>query len=180
MKDLGISGSEENTSEWSESLPSVESLLSGFKIPLEINRGVQKLILDYTLGAAIIGLISESLVGDIDLLVLALINLKMVVDIWLRWGKPKRNKIQMIVVIICAFLVAFASAFLVRLIFYLIGLVIPLIIVLNSGLGHATLTWVFGRATNQFFLNVTQANSSTLKQLLKAHQTYCKKTTLGH
>jgi uncharacterized protein (DUF697 family) len=174
MKDLERSGSEENTSEWSKSLPSVELIVSGFKIPLEINRKVQKLILDYTLGAAIIGLIPESLVGNIDLLVLALINLKMVVDIWLRWGKPKGKKIQAIAVILCAFLVAFASAFLVRLIFSLIGLVIPLIIVLNSGVGHATLTWVFGRATNQFFLNATQANSSTLKQLLKAYQTYCK------
>jgi hypothetical protein len=104
----------------------------------------------------------------------------MIVDIWLRWGKPKRNKIEMLVVILFALLVAFASAFVVRLIFSLIGLVIPLIIVLNSGVGHATLTWVFGRATNQFFLNATQANSSTLKQLLKAHQTYYKQRTLGH
>jgi uncharacterized protein (DUF697 family) len=180
MKDLDIPGFEHNTNEWSESLPSVESLVSGCKIPLEINRGVQKLILDYTLGAAILGLIPDSLTGNIDLLILALIDLKMIVDIWLRWGKPKRNKIEMLVVILFALLVAFASAFVVRLIFSLIGLVIPLIIVLNSGVGHATLTWVFGRATNQFFLNATQANSSTLKQLLKAHQTYYKQRTLGH
>ena len=173
MTDWDISSSEENTSEWSESLPFAESIMPGFKIPLEINRGVQKLIIDYTLGAAIIGLIPV-LVGKMDLFVLALINLKMVLDIWFSWGKPKAKRIQMIIVILLAFLGALATAFLARLIFSLIGLVIPLIIVLNGAVGHATLTWSFGRATNQFYLNSTQANSATLKRLLKVHQKYRK------
>ena len=104
MTDWDLSGSEENTSEWSELLPSAESIIQGFKIPLEINRGVQKLIIDYTLGAAIIGLIPASLSGKMGLFVLGLINLKMVLDIWCCWGKPKEKRIQMIIVILFAFL----------------------------------------------------------------------------
>ena len=181
--DWDISDSAENISDSSESLPSVESMMPGFKIPLEINRRVQKLILDYTIGAGIVGLIPGAGVKKIGLLAflaLILINLKMVFDIWLRWGKPKENRIRMILVILLTFFGAFAGSIMVRLIFSFIGLVIPLIIVLNRAVGHGTFTWIFGRATNQFFLNTTQANSLTLKKLLKPCQIYNKQRNLRH
>ncbi len=177
MNHQDAEASKEIITELLETSSSFESIMPGFKILLEINRGVRKLILDYTLLAAIIGLIPVSLAEKIGLLVLVLLNLKMVLDIRLRWGKPKGKSIQMMVFVLLAFFAAFATAILVRLIFSLIGLVIPLIIVLNGAVGHATLTWVFGSTTNQFFLNATQANSSTLKQLLKIHQTYKKNTS---
>ena len=153
--------------------------MPGFNAVLKINHAVQSLILDYTLAAAILGLIStiSNWYRVLYFLALALLNLKMMRDIGARWGNPKSQDAFAILSSLFGVLGAFAIAVMARLIVSAIGLLVPLIIVLNKAVGYATLTWALGRATNQFYLSAKRVNSKTVKQLLEIHQTHQKQSS---
>lgn len=178
MTDQDAPNSEEISTQWQEVSPSVESVMPGFNLILKINHGVRALILDYTLAAAIIGLIpiySSKWADVLGFVALGLLNLKMMRDIGVRWGQLKGQDAFAITSSFLSVLGAFGIAIILRLIVSTIGLFIPLIIVLNRAVGHATLTWALGRAANQFYLSTKRINSSTLEQVLQIHKTDQKK-----
>ena len=153
------------------------SIAPGFNTVLKINHTVRSLILDYALAAAILGLIATigQWLGLYSFLALTLLNLKMMRDIGVRWGRPKGQDAFAIFSSLVSVLGAFAIAIMVRLLFSVIGLFIPLIIVFNRAVGYATLTWALGRATNQFYLSSKRVDSTTLKQMLQIHRNLQKK-----
>ena len=153
--------------------PSTASVLPGFNTILKINHKVRGLILDYALAAAILGLIpsyGSKWIGGLNVLALGLLNLKMIRDIRVRWGNPKRQDTFAILTSLLSVVGAFALAIMARLIFSTVGLFIPLIVVWNGAVGHAVLTWSLGQTANQFYLSTQQVNESTLKQMLLNHQ----------
>lgn len=91
------------------------------------------------------------------------------------WGNPKGQGAFAIASSLFSVLGAFAIAIMARLIVSVVGLFIPLIIILSRAVGHATLTWALGRATNQFFLSTQRVNASTLKQAIQIQQRDQKK-----
>lgn len=161
---------------------SVETIVPGCEMILKINREVKDLILNYTLWAAILGAFASNYLrlDNYTLPILALINLKMVLDIGTCWGRPEKKRLwaissatalSAIVILFLLFLFALATALIVRSIFTIVGLFIPFVIVLNGTIGHSSLTYVMGKVTNQFYLNSLKAEPETLQRLLTLHQT---------
>lgn len=153
--------------------PEPQSVLPGFNTVLKINHQVRALILDYTLAAAILGLIpsqGSKWMGGLNLLLLGLLNLKMMHDIRVRWGQPKGQDAFTILVSLLRVVGAFAIAIMTRLLISTVGLFIPLIVVWNGAVGHAMLTWSLGQTANLFYLSPKHINESTLKQMLQSHQ----------
>lgn len=66
-----------------------------------------------------------------------------------------------------SFLGSFIIAILVRGLFSILSLFVPVIVALNASVGHALLTWLFGRATNQLYLSAKKIDSQTLEEILK-------------
>ncbi|MDJ0589704.1 MAG: hypothetical protein QNJ72_06860 [Pleurocapsa sp. MO_226.B13] len=157
----------------SDTAKSIETILPGCELILEINREVRDLIFNYTLWAAILGAFASNYLylDRFSLPVLALIDLKMVLDIGTCWGRPEKKRLWAIAILFLLFLFALATALIVRFIFTIIGLFIPFIIVLNGTIGHGSLTFVMGKVANQFYLNSLKADPATLQRLLDLHQT---------
>lgn len=151
----------------------VETIAPGCELILDINREVKNLILNYTLWAAILGAFASNYLrlDNYTLPVLALINLKMVLDIGTLWGRPEKKRLWATAILFLLFLFALATALIVRSIFTIVGLFIPFIIVLNGTIGHGSLTYVMGKVANQFYLNSLKADPETLKRLLSLRQT---------
>ena len=148
----------------------VESIMPGFNTVLKINHAVRRLIFDYSLIAAILGLFrfNNNEVGDIlNFLILLLLNLAMIIHISHYWRTFKDRKVITITNLIFSFLGSFIIAVLVRGLFSVVSLFIPIIIILNASVGHALLTWLFGRATNQLYLSAKKIDSQTLSEILK-------------
>ena len=157
-----------------ETTREIETIQPGCELILEINRQVKDLILNYTLWAAILGTFASNYrhLDNYTLPLLALINLKMVLDIGRLWGRPEKKRLWAIAFLFLLFLFALATALIVRSIFTIIGLFIPFIIILNGTIGHGSLTYVMGKVTNQFYLNFLKAEPETLQRLLTLHQTH--------
>ena len=153
---------------------SVETIKPGCQLILDINQKVKDIILNYTLWAAILGTFASNYrhLDNYTLPLLALINLKMVLDIGTLWGRPEKKRLWAIAILFLLFLFALATALVVRSIFTIIGLFIPFIIILNGTIGHGSLTYVMGKVTNQFYLNFLKAEPETLQRLLTLHQTH--------
>lgn len=164
--------SEENELKNSENPPLVESIMPGFNTVLKINHAVRNLILEYTLVAAILGLFRfNNDVGDVlNFLSLLLLNLVMAIHIGRYWRTFKGRKVIAITNLCLSFLGALTIAVLVRGLFSIISILIPLIIVLNASVGHAFLTWLFGKATNQLYLSTKEVDRQTLQKILKNQQ----------
>ncbi len=153
----------------SENLPPTESIMPGFNTVLKINHAVRRLILDYALIAAILGLFRFN--NDLgDLLVfftLLLLNLVMAIHIGYYWKTFKNKKLITIINLSMSFLGSFIIAILVRALFSILSIFIPLMVVVNASVGHALLTWLFGRATNQLYLSAKKIDRQTLEEILK-------------
>lgn len=178
MTSQHASDSEEIATQGQELPSSVESVMPGFNAVLKINHRVRSLIGDYTLAAAILGSIptyGSKWFDALGILALGLLNLKMIRDIGVHWGKPKGQDAFALASSLLGVLSAFAIAIMARLIISIIGLFIPLIVALNGAVGHATLTWALGRAANQFYLSTKRVNSSTLKRVLQFQQNHQNK-----
>ena len=147
----------------------IESIMPGFNTALKINHAVRKLIFDYALVAAIIGLFrfDDYAIGNIlNFVSLLLLNLAMVIHINRYWRTFKNRKIITITSLILGFISSFIIAVLIRSMFSVLSLFIPVAIVLNASVGHALLTWLFGRATNQLYLSTKKIDKQTLSEIL--------------
>ena len=147
----------------------VESIMPGFNTVLKLNHAVRRLIFDYALIAAILGLFRfHNAVGSVLILLsLLLLNLVMAIHISRYWRTFKDKKLVTITNLSLSFLSSFVLAILVRGLFSILSLFIPLFVVLNASVGHAFLTWLFGRATNQLYLSAKRIERQTLEEILK-------------
>ncbi len=169
MNEHSFSDSKINKPLEPQSLTQVESIMLGFNTVLQLNHAVRRLIFDYALIAAILGLFRfYNDVGDVlNFLTLLLLNLVMAIHISRYWRTFKNKKLVTITNLSLSFLSSLASAILVRGLFSILSLFIPLFVVLNASVGHALLTWLFGRATNQLYLSAKRIERKTLEEILK-------------
>ena len=114
-------------------------------------RQVRDLILDYALGASILGLIPISGLFTVKLLVAAALILKMMWDIGKLWGFRKGQDLLAIAGSFFGGLGALAMAFGAWLTMFGIGLFVPYIKSLALAAALFTLTWSMGQATKQFY-----------------------------
>ena len=91
----------------------------------------------------------------------------MAIHISRHWRTFKDKKLVTITHLSLSFLSSFTLAILVRGLFSILSIFIPLMIVLNASVGHATLTLLFGRATNQLYLSAKRIDRQTLEEILK-------------
>ena len=147
----------------------VESIMPGFNTVLKLNHAVRRLIFDYALIAAILGLFRfYNRVGSVLIfLTLLLLNLVMAIHISRHWRTFKDKKLVTITHLSLSFLSSFTIAILVRGLFSILSIFIPLMIVLNASVGHAILTLLFGNAVNQLYLSAKRIDRQTLEEILK-------------
>ncbi|HEY9600713.1 MAG TPA: hypothetical protein V6C85_03825 [Allocoleopsis sp.] len=112
---------------------------------------VRDLILDYALGASILGLIPIRGLFTVKLLVTAGLILKMIWDIGKLWGFRKGQDCLAIAGSFFGGLGALAMAFTAWLTMFGVGLFVPYIKSLALAAALFTLTWSLGQATKQFY-----------------------------
>lgn len=155
-----------------------EAQLLGMNQLLKLNRDIRSLIFDFVLATSIVGLfpVHTSLWGYSRLadvlsnLLLALLNLIMIRKIGKLWGYPKGQDAVAIVGSILGVFGAFCAAILARLAVLALGLLFPWVIVFNSAVAFALLTWLLGRLTHQFYLSTKQIDLLTWQKVIKANQ----------
>ena len=151
-----------------QTLTQIESIMPGFNTVLQINYTVRRLIFDYALIAAILGLFRFYNLGSVlNFLTLLLLNLVMAIHISRHWRTFKDKKLVTITNLSLSFLSSFVLAILVRGLFSILSIFIPLFVVLNASVGHSILTLLFGRITNQLYLSAKRIDRQTLEEILK-------------
>lgn len=118
---------------------------------IQRNRRIRNLILDYAMGAALIGLNPIRGTLTLTLLVVAVLILKMMWDIGYEWGYTKGQDPLAIAGNVFGFLGAFALAFMAWVTIFCFGLFVSLFSGFAISAALFTLTWTLGQVTNQFY-----------------------------
>lgn len=117
------------------------------------HRQIRNLILDYAMGAALIGLNPIRGTLTLTLLVVGILILKMIRDIGYSWRYTKGQDPLAIAGNLFGFLGAFALAFMAWVTIFCFGLFMPLFSGFAICVALFTLTWTLGQVTNQFYAN---------------------------
>ncbi len=152
-----------------QTLTQIEYIMPGFNKVLQINYTVRRLIFDYALIAAILGLFrfNNDVLDLLIFLTLLLLNLVMAIHISRHWRTFKDKKLVTITNLSLSFLSSLVIAILVRGLFSILSIFIPLFVVLNASVGHSILTLLFGRITNQLYVSAKRIDRQTLEEILK-------------
>ena len=118
---------------------------------IQRQRQIRNLILDYAIGAALIGLNPFRGTLTLTLLVVGVLILKMIWDIGSKWGYTKGQDPLAIAGNIFGFLGAFALTFMAWVTIFCFGLFVPLLSGFAMSAAWFTLTWTLGQVTNQFY-----------------------------
>ncbi|RZM82935.1 hypothetical protein [Leptolyngbya iicbica] len=143
-----------------------DSALSGMASLIGREGEIRRMIFDYAMGAAIVGLVPLTGGGTLEIklvIVLALI-LKMTWDIRQRWGQPQGQ--GMLVTMGSAFGILWAgvAGLIVWGIMIGLGVVVPYADAFAKAAGFATATWLVGQAVNQFYASPKRPDFSALKR----------------
>lgn len=144
----------------------INSTLAGIAYLVGREGDVRRLIFDYSLGAAIVGLIPLTGGGtlEIKLIIVLLLVLKMIWDIRQLWGKPRGQDALAVIGNIFGVIGAILAGFLAWATVIGLGVVIPYAGAFAKAAGFATATWVVGQATNQFYTSQKRPDLSALKR----------------
>jgi uncharacterized protein (DUF697 family) len=144
----------------------MNSALAGMAYLIGREGDVRRLIFDYSLGAAIVGLIPLTGGGtlEVKLIVVLLLVLKMIWDIRKLWGRPRGQDVLAIIGNVFGFIGAALAGFLAWATFIGLGVIIPYAGAFAKAAGFATATWVVGQATNQFYTSQKRPDLTALKR----------------
>lgn len=142
------------------------SALAGMAAMISREGDIRRLIFDYCLGAAIVGLVPLRGGGvlEIKFLVLLLLILKMIWDIRRLWGKPRGQDVLAIVGNVFGFLAAVVVGFLAWATVIGLGVVIPYVGAFAAAAGFASATWLAGQSTNQFYTSAKRPDAIALQR----------------
>lgn len=141
--------------------------VTGIRIIIHYNRKIRNLILDYAIGAAIIGLIPMDGFLILQLLATGVLIGKMVWDIDAMWGFPKGWDFLATAGKFFGSLGALAIAFMAWLTVFCIGrLVIPYVGSLALAAALFTLTWAVGQIINQYHIGSYRLDTAALSRAL--------------
>ncbi|HSM81346.1 MAG TPA: hypothetical protein VLS96_06655 [Nodosilinea sp.] len=144
----------------------VNSALAGMAALIGREGAVRRLIFDYALGAAIVGLVPLRGGGSLEikfLVVLALI-LKMIWDIRTAWGQPQGQDLLAVIGNLFGFMAAVVAGFLAWATVIGLGVVVPYAGAFARAAGFATATWVAGQSTNQFYTSQKRPDFTALRR----------------
>jgi hypothetical protein len=116
-------------------------------------RAIQSMVIDYALGAAIIGLNPFQNLLILTLCIAGALTLKMMWDIMRKWSFPRRYSVISIAGFLFNLLGALAMGFMAWLTLIIIGTFFPVMNRFAVSAALMTFTWIIGSVTNQFFLN---------------------------
>lgn len=143
-----------------------DSALSGMASLIGRAGEVRRMIFDYAMGAAIVGLIPLNGGGTLEIklvIVLALI-LKMTWDISKQWGKPRGQGPLVILGSVLGLIWAGIAGLLVWGIVIGLSVVVPYAGAFAKAAGFATATWIVGQAVNEFYTSSKRPDFSALKR----------------
>ena len=144
----------------------INSALTGMAALIGREGEVRRLIFDYALGAAIVGLVPLRGGGSLEikfLVVLGLI-LKMIWDIRNLWGRPQGQDLLAIVGNLFGFMAAVVGGFLAWGTLVGLGVVVPYAGAFARAAGFATATWIAGQSTNQFYTSQKRPDPTALRR----------------
>jgi hypothetical protein len=116
-------------------------------------RAMRGMVIDYSLGVAIIGLNPFQNLPILTLCVAGALTLKMMWDIGRKWNFPKRYNVIAIAGFLFNLLGALAMGLMAWLTLTIAGTFFPIINRFSISAALMTFTWIVGAVTNQFFLN---------------------------
>lgn len=130
---------------------------------------VRNLILDYAMGAAILGLlpIPGFLMFEVQLVAAGVLVFKMILDIGAKWGYPKGQDVLAIAGNIFGCLGAFSMALMAWVAVFCVGLFVPFVGSMALASSLFTLTWTMGQVTSQFYASGRQIDAAARKPALQ-------------
>lgn len=145
------------------------SIAPGIQIIIRIGQQVRSAIFDYTLGAAILGLIPVygRWVPEIRLSLLALLNLRMILTIGRFWGHHKGQGSWMILRCLLGVLSSFLLGILTWLVVFAIGLLIPYVDSLARAIAYGFFTWNIGNTISQYYYSPQTLDLAALEKALR-------------
>lgn len=148
---------------------SPKAIAHGIELIIAIGKRVRNSILDYALGAAILGLIPVygPWIPEIRFILLTILNFKMIVNIGRFWGYHKHQDILVIVGCILSLIASFALAILTWLTVFAIGLFIPYADSLARALAYGILTWSIGHAVSRYYYSPQILDTAALQKALQ-------------
>ncbi|NJL47361.1 MAG: hypothetical protein HC929_07570 [Leptolyngbyaceae cyanobacterium SM2_5_2] len=144
----------------------MNSTLVGMSALIGREGTVRRLIFDYALGAAIVGLIPIRGGGSLEiklLIVLALI-LKMSWDIRNLWGRPTGQDPLAVIGNMFGFLAAVLVGLLAWATMIGLGVVLPYVGAFAKAAAFASATWIAGQSVNQFYTSQKRPDLAALKR----------------
>ncbi len=144
------------------------AIAHGIELIIGIGKRVRSSILDYTLGAAILGLIPVygRWIPEIRLILLTVLNLKMMINIGRFWGYHKHQDLLVIIGCILSLVASFALAILTWLLIFALGLFIPFADSLARAVGYGILTWSIGHAVSRYYYSPQILDTQALEKAL--------------
>ncbi|MEM7758881.1 MAG: hypothetical protein AAGF83_06425 [Cyanobacteria bacterium P01_G01_bin.67] len=141
-------------------------ITSGIELIIAIGKRVRNSVLDYALGAAILGLIPVygRWIPEIRFALLTILNLKMVVNIGRFWGYHKNQDILVIVGSILGLLASFTLAMMTWLIIFAIGLFVPLVDSLARACAYGIFTWSIGHTISRYYYSPQNLDTKALQR----------------
>jgi len=145
---------------------SLNSSLVGMAALIGREGTVRRLIFDYALGAAIVGLIPLTGGGSLEIKLLVVLGLilKMSWDIRNLWGRPTGQDSLAMIGNMFGFIAAVLVAFLAWATMIGLGVIIPYVGAFAKAAAFATATWIAGQSVNQFYTSQKRPDLPALKR----------------
>lgn len=159
-------GQEDAAIHWDDPTVSGRGIVLGMRRLINHSRQVRSLILDYAIGAAILGLIPFQRLLVVKLLCVAVLILKMARDIGSHWGFPKGADGFALIGSLLGLIGALAIAFMAWLSVFGLGIVYPLARVFSIAAAFSTLTWTVGQGINHYYMSCSRLDVVALRRVL--------------
>ncbi|MEB3355136.1 MAG: DUF533 domain-containing protein [Synechococcales bacterium] len=153
--------------DWSAPTVSGRGIVLGMRRLIDHSRQVRSLVLDYALGAALIGLVPIPQLLALKLLGVAVLIFKMLRDIGSRWGFPKGADGFALIGSVFGFIGAWAIAFMAWLTVLGLGLIYPSIRALSLAAALSAFTWSVGQVTNHYYMSCSRLDVTALRRVLQ-------------
>ncbi|TVQ13863.1 MAG: hypothetical protein EA368_01665 [Leptolyngbya sp. DLM2.Bin27] len=142
------------------------STLTGMSALILREGQVRRLILDYALGAAIVGLIPLRGGGSLEIKLLVVLGLilKMAWDIRNLWGRPHGQDWLAVAGNLLGFGAAVTGGLLAWASLIGLGVVVPYVSAFAKAAGFATATWIAGQSTSQFYTSAQRPDLTALQR----------------
>ncbi len=144
----------------------INSALGGMASLIGREGEVRRLIFDYALGGAIVGLIPLRGGGTLEIKILVILGLllKMAWDIRNAWGRPQQRDPLAVIGNGFGFLLAVIAGLLAWASLVALGVVVPFIGAFAKAAGFATGLWVAGQSINQFYTSQKRPDVRALRR----------------